>query len=132
MPFVLKWLLLVALFAIVTVHAGASVQNEPWQNCETFLAPSSLPTGGWGVFAGRDFQEGEIVEIAPRFIPMPPDAPALRSTDIESYFYGYLRWHDDKQEFETMAAVVFGQVMFYNHHVEPNIRYSSYGREPSA
>ena len=134
MPFNYYLLLLVVLFVVVAVGASAVAgeQIEPWQHCETFLAPSSLPTGGWGVFAGRDFQEGEIVEIAPRFIPMPPDAPVIRSSEIDSYYYGYLRWHDETQQLETMATVVFGQVMFYNHHVEPNIRYSSYGREPSA
>jgi SET domain len=129
MPSVLKLLLILPLFVIMTVGVGA--QSEPWQYCETFLAPSSLPSGGWGVFAGRDFEEGEIVEIAPRFIPMPHDAPAVRRSEIDFYHYGYLRWRDEQKEFETMGTVVFGHVMFYNHHVEPNMRYSSYGREPS-
>lgn len=31
--------------------------------CDIFLAPSTLNGGGWGVFAARDFEEYEIIEL---------------------------------------------------------------------
>jgi hypothetical protein len=81
---------------------------------------------GGASFAGRDFQEGEIVEIAPRFIPMPPDAPAVRSSEIDSYYYGYPPMARVRHNnWKPWPPSSLGQVMFYNHHVEPNIRYSS-------
>lgn len=124
----LKFLILVQLSTIV---GGTEDERDSWQNCEIFFAPSSLPTGGWGLFAGRDFEQSKVVEISPRYIPMPYDSPVVRNSVIDDYIYGYMKWNDDKKELEYLAGIVFGKVMFYNHHVEPNIKWISYGREPT-
>ena len=34
------------------------------EDCELFLAPSSIPKSGWGVFTGRDFTAGENVLVS--------------------------------------------------------------------
>lgn len=128
MPSLLKILLLVRTFVIVI---SAEDDVDSWRNCETFMAPSSLPTGGWGVFAARDFDEWEIVDIAPLFIPMNYYTPTIRNSVLDDYIYGYHRWHADKRELEKLACVVFGNPMFYNHHTAPNIKWLSFGREPS-
>jgi hypothetical protein len=36
-------------------------QVHKHRNCHIYLAPSKI--GGWGVFAARDFEHGEIVEM---------------------------------------------------------------------
>ena len=166
MSLVQSLLLVLPLFAIAVGGARASVAagspdaeitndtESPWQQittiaCEAFLAPSSLPSGGWGVFAGRDFEENDIVEIAPRFIIVPYETPVAWNSQLNDFQYGYLRRrkrskaesphesvkddNDETHEVDTMAAIVFGHVMFYNHHRDPNIRWiSSFGREPTA
>lgn len=112
------------------VIAGEEKEGDSWQNCEIFFAPSSLRTGGWGAFAGRDFEAEEIVEITPRYVALHYDKPLIMNSVIDDYIYGYLRWRDDRKEMDPLAAIVFGKAMFYNHNVEPNLRWASFGREP--
>jgi hypothetical protein len=128
MSSLLKILLLVWASAIVV---GGENDGDSWRKCETFMAPSSLPTGGWGVFAARDFDVWEIIDIAPLFIPMNYYTPTIRNSVLDDYIYGYHRWHAEKRELEKLACVVFGNAMFYNHHTAPNVKWLAYGREPS-
>lgn len=109
---------------------------ESWQDCSIFLAPSS--SGGYGVFAARDFAEGEIVELAPFFLADEHDVPFIMNTVLQDYIYGYLRIlpaGEDPTEQppqRLLSAIVWGLAMMYNHHPQaPNIRWSSFGNEPA-
>jgi hypothetical protein len=112
---------------------------EPWQECSIFLAPSS--SGGFGVFAARDFQKDEIVEIAPFFLAVEDDVPYVMNTALQDYIYGYHRerYHLDNNNNNTtleppqvLSAIVWGMTMIYNHHSEsPNIQWATFGFEPT-
>lgn len=129
-------LVLVKLVGEVVLSISSTQQEgsigDSWQNCEIFFAPSSLPSGGWGAYAGRDFEQNEVVEISPRYVALPHEMPVVVNSAIDDYIYGYQRWDDEKRELYTLAGVIFGKGMFYNHHAEPNLKWTSFGREPIA
>ena len=114
-----------ALLQKLFVWLGAtSVSN----NCDIFLAPSKLNGGGWGVYAARDFEESEVVELAPLYLPIDHMAPVVKNSVLDDYHYGM--WRGGK----TVGVVALGMVMFYNHDQEPNVQWTTnLGRgEPSA
>ena len=102
-----------------------------WTTCDIFLAPSSLPGAGWGVFAARDFAENEVVEVAPMFLPFPP-SQARQQSAIADYIYGYIHKNMTSGQDEILDVAVFGMSLFYNHHENNNIEWRSFGSEPSA
>lgn len=105
------------------------------------MAPSADAVGmGWGVFAGRAFQEGEVVEMAPGMIPLDQDSPSILDSALEDYVYGYYRLiggipkpgQQHPPSIQYMQAVMLGMGMIYNHHPEsPNLEYTTFGREPA-
>ena len=44
-------------------------------DCDVFLSASTLPAAGTGVFAGRDFAAGDIVERLPAGTPVHQSCP---------------------------------------------------------
>jgi hypothetical protein len=112
----------------VVVLAATSEEEilplEPWQDCDIFLAPS---TTGWGVFAARDFVEGEHVDTSTLSVPTSDERHngIPKSSVLNDYVYGYNRYD---REYSTI--VLHGSSMFFNHHPEPNVqvRMTSYSR----
>lgn len=109
-------------FRFDPIYAAAGLA----ENCDIYLAPSEI--GGWGVYAGRSFEEGEVVEIAPRYLTL--DNDLLRSSVLDDYHYGFL-FHQDPSD-TSFGVVIFGMAMFFNHGPgkKQNIIYTSFGREP--
>lgn len=129
-PLLLLFLLLPTTTEAVWRSRSKEEENDSsWQSCEIFFAPSLLEKGGWGVFAARDFEEDEIVEISPRYVALQPKEAVIKNTVLNDYHHGHLRLQDDGTTFENLACVTFGKSMMYNHAVEPNLRGVSYGRE---
>jgi len=98
-------------------------------SCDIFLAPSKLNGGGWGVYAARDFEESEVVELAPLYLPMDHMEPVIKNSVLDDYHYGIYR--GDKM----FGALALGLVMFYNHGEEPNVQWTTHRLargEPSA
>jgi hypothetical protein len=121
--------LLVLLFSPGSSNEVSSSQQEAsWQDCDIFLAPSS--SMGWGVFAARDFKTGEIVEVAPLFLPMDQNDPVIHESILDDYIYGYGRFTYGVEEMQVMDAVVVGMTMFYNHHTEKNVGFTVMSIEP--
>jgi hypothetical protein len=89
--------------------------SHSWQGCETILAPSTM---GWGVYAAKPFQEGDIVDLAPLFVMMKAPKNEIHNSALNDYNYGHFRNSD------YYHAVLFGNEMFYNHHPEPNVLYT--------
>ena len=85
--------------------------EERWQGCDIFLAPS---TTGWGVFAARDFGEGENVHISSLSIPVNDESADgfVKTSVLDDVAYGYG---------EFSYIVLYGASMLFNHHPEPNI-----------
>jgi hypothetical protein len=124
------WIVLFGLIVVIVVDAeqndNQQEDDEFWRQCHLFLAPSTM---GWGVFAGRDFQKGEIVEFSPLVLPTEPDSPIVRNTQLDDYIYGYYRL--DGSDLQTLNAILLGNGMYFNHHAEQNINYVGLSREPS-
>jgi hypothetical protein len=83
------------------------------------MAPTNISGTGWGVFAARDFEENELFNILPLFVPMEINDEQLysehrlvKSTQLDDYVYGVYRPHIQKQQ----QMVLFGYEMVYNHH----------------
>lgn len=112
----------------------------PWQRCSVFVAPTVTSGQGkpmnWGVYANRDFSEGEIVDISPLTVPIPDGSMAVERSVLNDYVYGYWRVFQHpsipgKHSVGKLYSILFGPDMFYNHHpVAPNVGFFTFGREP--
>jgi hypothetical protein len=71
---------------------------------------------GRGVFALRDFREGEVVEICPTVV--------LADEDVE----GVVRNYAFSARQPGKLLLVLGYGMLYNHSAEPNLFHRSAGR----
>lgn len=67
---------------------------------------------GLGVFALKDFKEGEIIESAPVLTFTPTDRKNLEKTPLSHYIYP---WKSTRG-----AALAFGYGSIYNHSYTPN------------
>ena len=67
---------------------------------------------GLGVFALKDFKEGEVVESAPVLIFTPTDRKNLEKTPLSHYVYP---WRSTRG-----AAIALGYGSIYNHSYSPN------------
>lgn len=134
----------VSLALIISVVSKTNDEELllPWQQCSVFVAPTIAMGDGnsmnWGVYANRDFAEGEIVDISPLTVPIPDGSRSVEQSVLNDYVYGYWRIFDHphykgKHSIEKLYSVLFGPDMFYNHHpVAPNVQFSTFGREPEA
>jgi hypothetical protein len=111
-------LLLLSCLILVQREAEASDALESWQECESFLAPTTM---GWGVYAARDYEEGDLVHVAPLFVAFGKTDEInipIKHSALDDYVYGYT------YEENSYSNVLFGMTMFYNHHPQPNVRYA--------
>ena len=99
-----------------------------WQDNFLFLAPSQHGTG-WGVYAARDFQKGDIIEVAPLFLRFGEEDRVLKETILDHYHYEYWKWNGYGHDANTVLS--FGYSLFYNHGDKPNIKYAKWGEEPT-
>lgn len=78
---------------------------------------SALAGAGRGIFASRDFGEGELIESCPVIaLPDARDRARLRRTGLINY---YFLWGPER----THAAICLGYGSLYNHSYEPNARW---------
>ena len=54
----IRWML---LFVWGLLLLSSLVQGGDATACSLYLAKSSIPNAGWGVFAGRDYKQGERI-----------------------------------------------------------------------
>lgn len=74
---------------------------------------------GRGVFATRDFQEGEVVEICPVLVVSEEEIEFLDKTELTNYRYA---WGDG-------AALALGYGSLYNHSSKANAEHCRSGEE---
>lgn len=116
-----------------TTTSTSSSKLLSWMDCHVFLAPSKIPEFGYGVFAGRNYEKGEIVELAPLIIPLQPKSPIVQHTVVDDYVYGYYRVNMEKKELQLYNAIIFGYTMYVNHQENDelvNLKFTTYSREP--
>ena len=84
------------------------------QQSAIYFAPS--PLHGRGVFAARDIEADEIIEICPVLLFPKAQLPFVRQTMLDNYYF-------DWGEEEEWYAVCLGYGSLYNHSYEPNAEY---------
>jgi uncharacterized protein len=72
---------------------------------------------GRGVFAGRRFRRGEVIEVCPILPLTRREERACRGTALDRYFFAW-------DEPGYIVAVVFGLGCVYNTSPDPNARFS--------
>ena len=75
-----------------------------------------VPGLGRGVFAARDLQQGEVIEVCAVLAIPPEQVQYLDKTGLHAYYYAW--GHDLKG-----AAIALGHGSLYNHSYQPNARY---------
>jgi SET domain-containing protein len=80
-----------------------------------FVAPSDLH--GLGVFAARDMEAEEIIEVCPVIVFPRKDLEHIDKTVLYDYYFD---WGDDGEWY----AFGLGYASLYNHSVEPNAEYA--------
>jgi SET domain-containing protein len=78
---------------------------------------SNSPAHGRGVFAGKRFAKGDLIENAPVLIIPPEQVTHLDETLLANYYYCW------GEELEA-AAVAMGFGSFYNHSYFPNAEFT--------
>lgn len=86
-----------------------SVQQGP-----IFVAPSD--THGQGVFAARDIEEGEVIEVCPILLFPKSQLAHVRQTVLDDYYFD---WGEEGEWY----AFCLGYGSLYNHSYEPNAEY---------
>lgn len=71
---------------------------------------------GKGVFAGRDIEEGEVIEVCPIILFPKEELPDVRKTFLDDYYFD---WGDKGEWF----ALCLGYGSLYNHSYTPNAEY---------
>lgn len=84
------------------------------QQTAIYVAPSDLH--GKGVFAARDIEPGEIIEICPILLFPKTQLEYVRKTVLDDYYFD---WGDDGEWY----AFALGYGSFYNHAYESNAEY---------
>ncbi len=72
---------------------------------------------GRGVFAARDIEDGEIIEVCPVIVFPERDKKLLDQTFLYDYYFD---WGENGSEF----ALCLGYGSLYNHDYEPNAEYT--------
>jgi len=77
-----------------------------------YIMVKSVPKKGRGVFALKDFKEGEVIENAPVLTFTPKERKHLEKTLLNYYVYP---WRSTRG-----AAIALGFGSIYNHSYSPN------------
>jgi hypothetical protein len=84
-----------------------------------YVAESSIPSAGRGVFAARDYEPGEMIESCPVVVLGPRDLRLIEKTALDYYYFD---WGDDQKG----AGVVLGLGSIYNHSFDPVATYEKH------
>jgi hypothetical protein len=100
-----------------SANAMDSTGLESWQQNYWYMAPctNSGTRIGWGVFAAKSFQKGDMIEVAPMWIGFENSEPLLMDTVL--YHYVVERWEWDRtiHDYESKSALIFGPSHMFNH-----------------
>jgi len=84
------------------------------QQAPIFVAYSEVH--GKGVFAGRDIEAGEVIEVCPIILFPKEELADVRKTVMDDYYFD---WGEKGEWF----AFCLGYGSLYNHSYEPNAEY---------
>ena len=75
---------------------------------------------GRGVFAGKKYKRGEIIEQAPVIVIPGSELQYIKDTVLNDY---YFIWGQDKDKLKT-GAIALGYGSLYNHSYSPNATFN--------
>ena len=78
----------------------------------------AAPGKGRGVFAAKDFKEGEIIEVCPVIIVPGGETKLMDDSIMSDYVF---EWTEEPETY----AVVLGYGSIYNHSNEPNAEFDT-------
>ena len=84
------------------------------QQSGIYVAPSD--THGQGVFAARDIEAGEVIEVCPILLFPKAELPFIRQTMLDDYYFD---WGEEGEWY----ALCLGFGSLYNHSYTPNAEY---------
>lgn len=84
-----------------------------------YLGKSTIPHAGRGIFASKDIQAGEILEVCPVLEIPQSHVQFLKHTILINYYFSW-----GKSEETVAICLGFGSI--YNHSYEPNATYVKY------
>jgi SET domain-containing protein len=84
------------------------------QQASIYVAYSEIH--GKGVYAARDIEEGEVIEVCPIIVFPLEQLPHMRETVLDDYYFD---WGDEGKWF----AICLGYGSLYNHSYNPNAEY---------
>ncbi|MBL7825284.1 MAG: SET domain-containing protein-lysine N-methyltransferase [Saprospiraceae bacterium] len=84
------------------------------QQAPIFFANSDIH--GHGVFAGRDIEAGEVIEVCPVILIPKAQLPHIRQTVLDDYYFD---WGEEGDWY----ALCLGYGSLYNHSYTPNAEY---------
>jgi len=87
-----------------------------------FLAKSSIPNAGRGLFASVDIKNGEVIESCPVIEFPQKDLQFLKQTLMVNYYFLWGKHMDT-------VAVALGFGSLYNHSYDPNTTYIKHVEE---
>jgi uncharacterized protein len=96
---------------------------ESWQENYFYMAPSTNGKG-WGVFAAKAFQKGDVVEVSPMWVSFENHDLVVEGTILNNYISDL--WESDGT---TSTALLFGYSHMFNHghKNKQNIRLTQFG-----
>jgi uncharacterized protein len=116
------------LSSLLLSYNDTTTELKSWQENWLYLAPSKHGTG-WGVFAAKSFDKGDIIEVAPLFLRFAEEEPLMKESILDNYHYEYWKWDGYGHVAHTVLS--FGYTLFYNHGEEQNIKYFKWGDDPT-
>jgi hypothetical protein len=99
-----------------TAGKRAAVRSDPTTPPPGIRVAKSKGAGK-GIFATKDFAEGDIIEICPVLVVPFPDADGVLASLLGDYAYG---WDEDRS-----IAVALGCGSLYNHRLPNNADYAA-------
>ncbi len=97
---------LVCLLAIIL-----TIRNSPTTWCKVFVAPSTIPNGGRGVFARVPISKGEIIETCPAIVIT--ERYLHSSGPVQDYVFASARE-------DGSSLLAHGSCGLFNHSDTPN------------
>ncbi len=86
-------------------------------SAKIYLSNSKNPKAGRGVFAAKDIEAEEVIEVSPVVVTTTEDYRYLRETTLRNY---YFMWGDEEPK---KVAICLGYGSLFNHSYKPNATY---------
>ncbi len=81
-----------------------------------YISHSTIPNAGRGVFAGRNYKKGELIEECPMIVFCEQSVTLIDQTELARYYY---EWGKDHKK----GAIALGLGSIYNHSHKSNARF---------